>query len=339
MAAAAAVAAEFGVKYCDLYAYLRDNGYAATLDTDLIHPLNAGHALIATAWQTQTVIANTKAAPGSVTATASGTTVTAVAAAVAGAASYEYTLVVNPANFATNTSGVFAGVPAGDYYAKARAVFSDGTKGPWTFTPNSVSVSASGSGVVFFQDTFDGEARSSITGHTSDSGAGWGIQTGYAPSTSSALDGVGGMYATSSSAYRATAAPGTSNYYLEARAQRISALTGTVIGITARADSAANTLYFLQYSAAAGGWQLFRTVNGGNQQLGSTVAQTWTDGEIKTFRLTCDGKMITGSVNGVTVVSAEDTNIGASGGIGVRGGGNASPTTGTHFIDLIAVTL
>lgn len=38
-----------GVKYAPVYEYMRDNGGASLVDTDLIHPTNAGHAIMATA--------------------------------------------------------------------------------------------------------------------------------------------------------------------------------------------------------------------------------------------------------------------------------------------------
>ncbi|MGO7779478.1 SGNH/GDSL hydrolase family protein [Rhizobium ruizarguesonis] len=49
VAAAKALAKEFGVYYSDTYAAMRDHGGAALIYTDFIHPIDAGHAVIATA--------------------------------------------------------------------------------------------------------------------------------------------------------------------------------------------------------------------------------------------------------------------------------------------------
>jgi lysophospholipase L1-like esterase len=49
VAAAQALAKEFGVYYADTYAAMRDNGGASLIYTDDIHPIDAGHAVIATA--------------------------------------------------------------------------------------------------------------------------------------------------------------------------------------------------------------------------------------------------------------------------------------------------
>lgn len=141
VAAAASVAAEFGTNYCDLYAATNTAAFKAETDSnDHIHPLDAGHAAIALAWRTQTRAANTGAAPASVMANVSGSTVTVTAAAVAGATAYEYALVANPLDYATSTNGSFTAVANGSYYARARAVFADGSRGPWAFSAAAVGV-------------------------------------------------------------------------------------------------------------------------------------------------------------------------------------------------------
>lgn len=54
VAAAAAVAAKYGVYYYDAYAYMRDHGGAALIGPDDIHPNDAGHAAIAAGLLTAT---------------------------------------------------------------------------------------------------------------------------------------------------------------------------------------------------------------------------------------------------------------------------------------------
>ncbi|MGB8289653.1 hypothetical protein ELI24_27140 (plasmid) [Rhizobium ruizarguesonis] len=49
VAAAKALAKEFGVYYADVYAAMRDNGGASLIYTDFNHPTDAGHAVIAAA--------------------------------------------------------------------------------------------------------------------------------------------------------------------------------------------------------------------------------------------------------------------------------------------------
>jgi lysophospholipase L1-like esterase len=173
VAAAAAVAKEFGVRYVDVYTPLGvDPAYIADVDgSDHIHPAAYGHAAIKNTVLNSMTAPNTLAAPASVTATTSGSGVTVTAAAVTGAASYEYSLVANPVDYASNTTGSFSSVPNGSYYPRARPVFGDGTKGPWTFAASAITVAAVTLNTLTLSGTLKNGTASSgtINGATSGS--------------------------------------------------------------------------------------------------------------------------------------------------------------------------
>jgi lysophospholipase L1-like esterase len=139
VAATEQVAAEYGTNYCDLYSYGRDNGFGLTTTRDGIHPDAVGHRIIYNAWRTQTKLANARAKPASVRIISARRNVTVTVSPVPGAASYEYALMQNPVDAASNATGIF-NVTKGTYHARARALFGDASKGPWAFAPIAVII-------------------------------------------------------------------------------------------------------------------------------------------------------------------------------------------------------
>lgn len=338
VSAAEQVATEYGVRYTPAYSYLRDNGYSSTIDTDNIHPLDAGHAIIRTAVTTQTFVPNSSPAPTTVAATVAGSAITASCDAVTGGASYDFELINNPvaaasANDAT-TSHAFTGVVPGAYYIKARAVFADGTKGPWGFSASSYTVAAAAG--VFATDTFVGTSGTPINKHTPDTGNIWVSEFGYGTTPSRALNGTGGTYSGSTTdIYRNTTAPSGADYWVQADFIWKSTIAGDQPGIAGRMQPGAQTYYFVRWSQTAGGWQLFRCVNASNVQIGTTSTDTFTGGT-KTIRLTMVGTTISVQLNGSTIITVTDANITAAGFAGMRTAVAQSATTGIHIGNFIA---
>lgn len=155
VAAARAVADEHGTLYHDAYAWMRDNGAAALIDTDNIHPTDAGHAKIAEGVLYHSAILNsrpsiTKVTPSSKIAGRVDVTLTAVN----GAASYQVE-VASEGSFAfgsrqsvTGTSAAFTDQTGrASLRVRARAVIG-GQPGPWTYAASAVTVAESSQPVV-----------------------------------------------------------------------------------------------------------------------------------------------------------------------------------------------
>ena len=342
IAAALRVATEYGTKYTPAYSYMRDNGYSTMVDTDNIHPLDAGHTLISTAVQTQTFIPNTAAKPATVSGSVSGTTITATCAAVSGAVSYDFELINNPVAQASGNSATtsydFTSVNSAPYYLKARAVFSDGTKGPWAFSTSSYSVvSASG---VFLADSFTGSSGTPIVEHLPGTGNIWLPAYGFTPTPNAALDGSGGVFSQTAlnAFYRNTAVPSSADYWVQADFVWKSTIASDQPGIAGRMQAGNQAFFFVRWSGSAGGWQLFKSsTTGTSSQLGSTATDTFTSGT-KTVRLTMVGTTISAQVNGTTVISVTDSSISGAGHAGIRMGNVQTASTGIHVTNLQAST-
>ena len=147
VAAARAVAEEHGVLYHDAYAWMRDNGAAALIDSDHIHPNTAGHAKIAEGVLYHSSVLNRRASIATVTAasTVAGR-VDVTLTAVTGAASYQVELAAE-GSFAfggrqsvTGTTATVTGQTGGaSLSVRARAVIG-GQPGPWTYAASAVTV-------------------------------------------------------------------------------------------------------------------------------------------------------------------------------------------------------
>lgn len=327
MQAALEVAAEFGTKACDLYSYLRDNGFAATLDTDNIHPSAAngspGHALIARAWQTQTYVANTRGKP-TTTGSLSGSTITLTASAVASGASYEYALVSNFVDVATNTSGIFTGVNGGAYFGKARALFADGTKGPWAFTAAAFTLTAGARTAKGQTESYATTADNTLLSATAPTLGAWtrnGYSTGTAAIGTSAIRGPAAV--SSLAVYHlAAAAYGNGQYGSINLSVRSNATAPSLsAGIVLRSDPAAQNYLTVFYNGV--NIRLFKVINGNLQQIGTTYTAALTgtpklEMEAVPSGANCAINILLDGVSIISVTEAE-TNLSALGtGMGIR---------------------
>lgn len=148
VAACALVASEYGVNYGDAYALMRDNGGAATIASDDLHPNDLGHQLLASSFLTAAPNNALAAAVVGAASSPSAETVNLAWTAVAGATGYRVELAVEGslaftigADVAPGTSHAFTGVPEGSYRARIRPVLPGGN-GPWRFWPAAITVAA-----------------------------------------------------------------------------------------------------------------------------------------------------------------------------------------------------
>jgi lysophospholipase L1-like esterase len=337
--AAAAVAAEYGVNYCDLYNPLNDAAYTAEVDGfDNIHPGDFGHWLIAKTFETRTLgytTTNTASAPSNVTGVAASGQITASCDPVAGATSYEFVPVASYVDGSTTTDAdglnAVLTVADGTYRVKARAVFPSGNKSPWGFAASDTVVAS-----VFLLDNFVGTNGTNITAHSPDTGGSWAVQSGFSPATPSKIQTNRLYTTTSSGVYANGATPPSADYYVEAVLFKVSTVAADNVGVAARMQSGATTLYFARWSETAAGWQLFKTVAGASTQLGSTSSGTFAVSASHTLRLTCSGSTISASLDGSQIISVTDTDISTAGFAGVRAATTQSSATGIHIESITA---
>lgn len=348
--AAYEVAEEFGVRYCDLYAATNNATFYTNTDAnDSIHPTDTGHATIFAAWRDRTLLVNSRAAPATVSASVLAQAVTVTAAAVSGAASYEYALISAYADALTNTNGAFTSVAAGTYRAKSRAVFSGGTKGPWTFaTSDSTVAAASG---IFVSDTFTDTNGVALTSHNAPTGGAWTLQSGNTTSAAPAIQSNQLYCAGTTGVFQNAGVPAGADMYAQADFTKLSAETGASIGLALRMQTGANTLYWARFIEGTG-WQIWKTSAGASAQRGSTVTSpTFNVSDVKTVRFEVQGAGLTPGVDdpvlrlivdGSTIINTTDnagTRIATAGFAGIRSATAVTTTTGVHMDNYEAGTL
>lgn len=121
--------------------------------------------------------------------------------------------------------------------------------------------------------------------------------------------------------------PASANYTVGITCTR-GASGSPTMGVYARALSAANTNYILQYPVAATAIQLYKEVAGTATLLGSTNV-SWAAGATHTLNITVNGTSISGNLDGTTTVGPfTDASVSAAGQAGLRltGGGNVTCT-------------
>ncbi len=345
------LAREFGVFYCDPYAYMRAHGGDALIDpSDDIHPLNTGHAVIAVCALGATRI------PLPVVPDVTAPTITSSASpSVAENVGFSLTLTANEAVTWTKTGGADASLftltgnsltmTAKDFEIPEDAgtnntyvVEVTATDAASHATSQTITVTVTDAvegGASFLVDSFTGTNGTALTAHSPETGGAWSAQSGYTPSPANDIQNNRMRAGSSTGVYRNAAAPPSADYYVECVLDFLTTITADNIGVTGRAAAAANTFYFARWSQSAGGFQLFKCVAGTNTQLGSTYVSAFTSGS-RTIRLTMTGSSIVMSIDGVERVSVTDTAIAAAGFAGVRCGLAHGTTTGIHMASIVA---
>lgn len=333
VAAAAAAAAAYGVRYFDTYAAGNNATWINDVNNnDDVHPTNVGMGVVFEAASTGIVTPNTRAFPVSVGGVVSGDGITVTCSNVVGAASYEYALVLNGVDILTNTTGNFVGLADGTYRAKARAVFGDG-KGRWAFASEDVVVNANPN--VFVFDTFvdvPALAGQRLSTHKANKGGAWIAQPGIANNSPPGIDTEGYVYnVTANCIWLNNQAPPSANYTVEGYIKKRSVIATQTAGIGARFQTATQSGYFARYNESTGAINLFRN----STPLGTSPVVTLNVGDNKRLTLSVNG---TGaSVNlvvtfdGVEIINWNDTDsarIVDAGFPAIRSTIAATPTTG-----------
>jgi len=333
------VGTEFGCYFANQYTGMLAAGGGALIDTDNIHPTDAGHAAMAVIGQAARMQATGRVA-NIVTTASSPTELTVTWDAVSGATGYDVEIFLRGGFIATvsstsaTNSKVFSGLGAGEYVARVR-VNGPAVK-PWGFQifPTLVGTTQA------LLDTFTGTGL--ITAHTADSTHTWALQVPGTPPTANAiLTGAGQVRSNQSASrahYQSSITPADADYSVHAYITQVGAGQADQIGVCGRmAASGTDTYYFARYIESAGtsAFALFRRVASTNTQIGSTYTRQLSIGETVKLSLTMVGTTITMLVDDVSRATGTDANITATGKPGFyTAGATTTDTNGIHIQNL-----
>jgi len=188
--------------------------------------------------------------------------------------------------------------------------------------------------VAFVSDSFTDTDTTELSLHTGETGATWTKHASY----STLITIVGNravVPATTNTLYYASGTPTNADYDVEA-AITPKAVEANV-GICARIDTSANTLYILQYVAASTRWEIGRFSAGSYQALG-TFTQTLTVDQAYAVKFELRGDALKAYIDSVERISVTDSTITAAGRVGIRGSrvGADAATRGLHVDDFSA---
>jgi hypothetical protein len=193
-------------------------------------------------------------------------------------------------------------------------------------------------------DSFTGTSATTLASHTGETGASWTLYT--ASGTAAQISSVNtlrrsGTTGNATAAYYSSGSQSSADYDVQADVVVKSLLTSDTVGVIGRAtaSSGTSTYYLAEYSIAAGGWQLYKSVSGTLTQLGSTYAQTLTAGSTYTLSLEMLGTSIRLAVNGTELIRATDSSITSAGraGVYVAGTSTINSSTGLHLDNFTAI--
>lgn len=332
--AAFEAAYETGVMWTNTYAYSRDNGYPASgISGDNIHPNDTGHSIIATAATSRAYFPNTLGRPASVTSTPTGLNVAWTCSTVAGAIGYEYAIVdlgllVTTSASSTNSGNVTVS-RGGLYNGKARAVFADGSRGPWLLNPTKFTVqSAPG---IFVQANMSGVPQGTSLARVTPQ-IGGPFQGLLGVDTFPPIDGNGGIYlANSTGNFRNSAVPNNANYYVKGRFRFYTKIAGQETCLVARQpDDSTVAFYWVRYDSTN---EIFQLLFGGTQ-IGSNFAYAFpSSGTAIDVIINANASSISATINGtVNAISGTNSSQPNAGQAGIRLTGPASGlTTGVHI--------
>ncbi len=150
--------------------------------------------------------------------------------------------------------------------------------------------------------------------------ANWSKQTGWA---NDLILGAGGTYVIrnsnlSAAVYRHSGSSINADYESSADIAVLNANAAfPLIGVCARMQAGAQTMYFLVWGESAGNIRLFKYVAGTQTQLGSSYTYTLTTTPAR-LAIRVEGSNISGKLNGTTVIGpVTDTDITAAGKAGI----------------------
>lgn len=193
---------------------------------------------------------------------------------------------------------------------------------------------------LFLSDAFTNTGGTALASHTATTLGGQWVEHGSYTTGDAVISNANRMRwnTGTTSSYYNPATPASADYSVRG-VIRVMSVAGE-LGIAARVNTAANTMYFVRLTTT--NWQLFRMAGGSAGQLGSNVAVTPTIGTDYTVTLTVSGTGATVTlvvnVDGVDIISTTDvagTRIVATGVAGLRGA-TGSDSGGFHLDSLIA---
>ena len=194
---------------------------------------------------------------------------------------------------------------------------------------------SSSAGTDFLTDTFTDSDNVALVSHTGELGGTWTKHSSYVTGASSITSNRTRAGNGNNSLAYASGAPATVEYDVSATFRCISTtLSSNGCGIAARIDTAANTMYFVRISSAAGGtWSMNELVAGSNTVLGATFLQVPVAGQDYAVILKVRDAVKEFWLDGVLRSSSTNNNITAKGVVGVRTGDQS--TSGVHVADII----
>jgi hypothetical protein len=191
---------------------------------------------------------------------------------------------------------------------------------------------------IFVQDSFADTAATNLTSHTGEVGATWTEHPNYTAGGAAISDANRCRKLTGTSqtsAHYASGTPAGVDYEVEADLVFLSSQSMS-IGVAARIDTGANTMYFARWLNASTRWELFKLVTGTATSLG-TFSDTFSSGT-KNLRLQCYDAAKKVFVDDVERISSADNAITAAGSAGLRDGSTIAggDTTGFHWDNFLA---
>lgn len=152
---------------------------------------------------------------------------------------------------------------------------------------------------------------------------------GFVISDANRIRGNGGAGG-SRIAYHGTAIS-SADYSVDATIKVMTDDNNSMLGVIARAKSSEETYYGARYNTVINKWQLFKSVFGTITTLGTDYSQTFSNGDAPVVKLTVAGTSLTLVVDGVSRVTATDSDITDAGYAGISGAGGVTNSTGLHL--------
>jgi hypothetical protein len=196
----------------------------------------------------------------------------------------------------------------------------------------SATISATGTATTYVSDAFTGTDGTALASHTPDTGGTWvddqsGLQLSGNHVNSRQLFG--------DSRSHNTTAPSTADYDVSMNIIWSGATSDAVLGVVGR--GAGNQFrsdgYIAYYDAGNNRWALVKLVGYNSTTLG-TYAQTYTQGQTHTLKLSMAGTAITVYVDGVSQISVTDSSISAinHAGIYAHYGSSSTSMVGDNYL-------
>ena len=185
----------------------------------------------------------------------------------------------------------------------------------------------------FVRDYFCNESGVALTSHTGELGATWANHGSYGSGVFTVNSTGRVRCSTATACAYASATPSSADYSVIAPFRVLSAAGKP--GINARLNTAADTMYGVDWDGATGTVRLYKIVAGVLTSLG-TYSLTVTVGQTHWIRLSCVGTAIKVYVDGTERISATDSAISAAGKVGMRADTTSGSTAGIHVAGIFA---